>query len=166
MKDIKTNLQGIPTTENLFLSNIAEVKISYSTQVKASERRSITSSRDAYEILRMFWDIDTIEYVESMKVILLNRANKVLGIANLSTGGTSGCILDAKTVFQYALKTNSSSILLAHSHPSGNIKPSEQDLLITSKIKEGAKLLDLALLDHLIITAHDGYYSMADEGVL
>jgi len=59
----------------------------------------------------LFWDNNTIEYVESMKVILLNRANKVLGIANLSTGGTSGCILDAKTVFQYALKANASGLI-------------------------------------------------------
>jgi DNA repair protein RadC len=165
MKDRKTTLQGNASQENLFLSNVAEVKISYSTKVKASERRTISNSRDADEILRLFWD-NNIEYVESMKIILLNRANKVLGIANLSTGGTSGCILDAKTVFQYALKANASSFILAHNHPSGNLKPSDQDLAITRKIKDGAKLLDISLLDHLIISAYDGYYSMADEGVL
>ncbi len=166
MKDSNATLQGNTSQENLFLSNIAEVKISYSTKVKASERRSITCSRDADEMLRLLWDVNTIEYIESMKIILLNRANKVLGIANLSIGGTSGTVIDAKTVFQYALKANASSIILAHNHPSGNLKPSDQDLAITRKIKDGGKLLDISLLDHLIISAYDGYYSMADEGDL
>jgi DNA repair protein RadC len=166
MKDSNTTLQGTISQENLFLSNVAEVKISYSTHVKASERRSIAGSRDANEILILFWDKNTIEHVESMKIILLNRANKVLGIASLSTGGTSSCIVDVKTVFQYAIKANASSIILAHNHPSGNLKPSDQDLAITQKIKDAAKLLDISLLDHLIITACDGYYSMTDEGVL
>jgi len=166
MKNSITNLQGYTLQENLFLSNVAEVKISYSTKIKASERRSITSSRDADEVLRMVWDLNTIEYIESMKIILLNRSNKLLGIGNISTGGTSSCLVDAKVVFQYAIKANSSAILLAHNHPSGNLKPSDQDLAITKKINEGAKLLDILLIDHLIITAYDGYYSMADEGVL
>jgi len=149
---------------NLFLSQVAEVKISYSTQVKASDRPQITKSCDAEEILRNHWDHGTIEHTETMKLILLNRANRVLGITTLSTGGTSGCIIDAKTVFQYALKANASAIILSHNHPSGNRQPSQNDLDISRKIKEGGKLLDISLLDHIIITPWDGYYSMADEG--
>jgi DNA repair protein RadC len=149
---------------NLFLSLVAEVKISYSTQVKASDRFQITTSRDAEELLRNSWDHASIEHIETMKLILLNRANRVLGITTLSSGGTSGCILDAKTVFQYALKANASGIILSHNHPSGNRQPSGNDLDISKKIKEGGKLLDISLLDHVIITPFDGYYSMADEG--
>ncbi len=150
--------------QNLFLSQVAEVKIIYSTQVKASDRFQITTSGQAEELLRNSWDHATIEHIETMKLILLNRANRVLGIATLSTGGTSGCIIDAKTVFQYALKANASSIILSHNHPSGNSQPSQNDLDISKKIKQGGKLLDIALLDHVIITPWDGYYSMADEG--
>ena len=150
--------------QNLFLSRVAEVKIIYSTQVKASDRCQITSSGQAEQLLRNHWDHATIEHIETMKVILLNRSNRVLGIATLSTGGTSGCILDAKTVFQYALKANASSIILSHNHPSGNPRPSQNDLDISKKIKQGGKLLDISLLDHVIITPWDGYYSMADEG--
>ncbi len=164
---MKNSTQILPvktTRGNLFLSQVAEVKISYSSRVKASDRVQITTSRDAEELLRNSWDYTSIEHIETMKLILLNRANRVLGIATLSSGGTSGCILDAKTVFQYALKANASSIILTHNHPSGNRQPSQQDLEITRKIKEGGKLLDISLLDHVIITPFDGYYSMADEG--
>jgi DNA repair protein RadC len=166
MKKSTNNFQSITSNENIFLSNIAEVKISYSTKLKSSERKTITNSRDAYEIFQLIWDFGTIEYVESVKLMLLNRANKVLGIAAISTGGISGSVIDPKVIFQFALKANASGIIIAHNHPSCNLKPSEQDISITRKIKDGSKLLDISLLDHLIISANDGFYSMADEGVL
>ena len=77
-----------------------------------------------------------------------------------------GCLLDLKVVFQYALKANASSIILAHNHPSGNLKPSESDLAITKKVEEAARLFDIKLLDHLILSPEERYYSMADEGNL
>ena len=101
-----------------------------------------------------------------MKIILLNRASRVLGIADLSTGGTNGCLLDLKIVFQYAIKANASSIILAHNHPSGNLKPSDADLIITRKVNDAARLLDIQLLDHLILSPEDNYYSLSDEGDL
>ena len=101
-----------------------------------------------------------------MKVMLLNRASRVLGIADLSTGGTNGCLVDLKVVFQFAIKANASSIILAHNHPSGNIKPSQADINITKKVSEGANILDLQILDHLILTPEEKYYSMADEGFI
>lgn len=164
MKDsqISTGLKAIQ--KDLFLANIAEVKISYSTKVSAAERRKVTSSQDAEEVFRLSWDMDTIEHVETMKMLLLNRANKVLGIVPLSIGGSAGCILDCKVVFQSALLAHATSIILAHNHPSGNRRPSQQDISVTKKVLEGGKLLDISLLDHLILTPQDGYYSMADEG--
>jgi DNA repair protein RadC len=150
--------------KELFLSNVAEVKVSYSTKVPARDRRQITSSQDAEEIFRLSWDLETIESVESMKLLLLNRANRVLGIVNLSTGGTSGCVVDVKVLFQHALLAHASAIIMAHSHPSGNSQPSAQDISITKKVKEGGAILDISLLDHIILTPYDGFYSMADEG--
>jgi DNA repair protein RadC len=151
--------------KNLFLSNVAEVQLTYITKVKATDRPQITRSNDAEEILRNYWD-HTIEHTETVVLMLLNRANRILGITTLSKGGTTGCIVDVKVVFQYALKANASSVILAHSHPSGNLKASQADINITKKVKEAGEFLDIKLLDHIILTPYDGYLSMADEGIL
>jgi len=151
--------------KNLFLSHVAEVQLTYNSKVKSSDRPKIMSSRDAEEILRNYWD-HTLEHTETTQLILLNRANRVLGITTLSKGGTTGCVIDVKVIFQYALKANASSIILAHNHPSGNLQASQEDIKISKKVKEAGKLLDIKLLDHIIISAYDGYSSMSDEGIL
>ena len=97
--------------------------------------------------------------------MLLNRANKVLGIYEVSTGGMTGTVADPKLIFVAALKAGACNIMLVHNHPSGNLKPSKQDEQLTYKIKEGGKLLDIVLLDHLIIS-NEGYFSMQDEGLI
>ena len=140
---------------------IKEIKLSYSSN--GIENVKIKDSKSAYKILLNNWDKDTIQLQEEFKVLLLNRANHVLGIYNLSRGGVSGTIVDIKLLLASALKANASSIIIAHNHPSGNLKPSEHDLRLTRKIKEGAKLLDVSLLDHLIVTKV-GYYSFSDDG--
>jgi DNA repair protein RadC len=133
--------------------------------VKASDRAQIKCSDDAERLIREFWD-DDMEHVESAKLILLNRANKVLGIANISMGGTTGTVVDSKLIFQYALKTNASGLILVHNHPSGNFRPSPADENITRRVKEAGQLFSIQLLDHLIITPHDGCFSFTDEGLL
>ncbi len=97
--------------------------------------------------------------------MLLNKANKVLGTCTITSGTVSGTIADPKLVFATALKANASGIIIAHNHPSGNLKPSKADELITAKIKSGSQYLDINVMDHLIITK-EGYYSFADEGLL
>ena len=89
----------------------------------------------------------------------------ILGINWISKGGVSGTVVDAKIIFQAALKTNCSGILLLHNHPSGTLQPSDADIQITNKIKEGGKYLDISVPDHIIITS-DSYYSFADEGIM
>lgn len=145
------------------LYQVAEIELVYKTKVKASVRPHIKSSSDAYEIFKQSWDENKIEFVEQFKVMLLNRANKVLGIYEVSTGGISGTVADVRLILAAALKTNSNSIILAHNHPSMNIKPSEADIQLTRKIKEAGKLMDISVLDHLIITI-ENYHSFADEG--
>lgn len=144
---------------------VAEVKISYQPRVKACNRPKVVSSRAAFELLRNNWDQDTLEFVESFKVILLNRANKVLGVSQIGIGGTSSVVVDQKLVFITALKANASSMILAHNHPSGDTYPSEQDRRITKKLVEMGRILDISVLDHLIICP-DKYFSFADEGEL
>lgn len=151
--------------EKVNLTSIAEVKLSYKSKVKPSDRPKVHSSQEAYELFKQYWD-ESITHVESMKVMLLNRASRVLGIADLSTGGTNGCLVDMKVVFQYAIKANASSIILAHNHPSGNLNPSAADISITTKVNNAAKILDIQLLDHLILSPEDKYYSLSDEGDL
>jgi len=102
---------------------------------------------------------------EEVKVILLNRANIVIGIYEMSKGGITGSVVDNRIILAVALKCNATGIVMVHNHPSGNIVPSEQDKVITKKLKNACSILDLTLLDHLIITK-ERYYSFSDSGIL
>ncbi len=153
------------STKEIRQEQVAEIQLTYKPKVKPSDRPQICRSKDAYEILIKHWDDSKIYFVEQFKVILLTRANKVLGIVEISTGGISGTVADPKLIFAAALKANASSIILSHNHPSGNLLPSQQDISLTQKLKEAGKFLELPVLDHMIVTG-DGYYSFADEGLL
>jgi DNA repair protein RadC len=144
---------------------VAEIQLAYRSNVKPSMRPKISTSRDAFEVLRRSWDLDKLEFVEQFKVLLTNRANKVLGIFEVSTGGITGTVADPKLIFVAAIKANACGVLVAHNHPSGNLQPSQADIELTKRIKEGGKLLDIQLLDHLIITS-EGYCSFSDEGII
>ncbi|MDR2955792.1 MAG: JAB domain-containing protein [Prevotella sp.] len=147
--------------ENLFTVN--EVKLSYKTKQKASERPKVLSSESVYKVLLNCFDTDTIEFREYFKVLLLNRANQILGVFNVSEGGIAETVVDIRLILQSAILSNASGIILCHNHPSGNINPSQSDNIMTGKIKEACKIMDISLLDHIIITP-DRYYSYADEG--
>ena len=147
------------------LGSVAEIQLSYSNSVKASQRPKVTCSRQVFEVFSKAWDSNRIEFVEDFKVMLLSRANRVLGVVTISSGGTAGTVVDVKLVLAAALKSASSSMILAHNHPSGNLLPSEQDRRLTQRLKEAGRILDIPVLDHLIMTT-EGYYSFADEGEL
>ena len=153
------------TTNTLACTQVSEIELIYKSKVKASDLPKVTTSHDAYNLLKQNWDENKIEFVEQFKVLFLNRANKVLAIYELSTGGVSGTVADPKLVFAAALKINACNIILCHNHPSGNLKPSSADEQLTQKIKEAGKYLDLPVIDHLIIS-NESYYSFADEGLL
>ncbi len=145
------------------VSTIAEITISYSSGTKASERKSVSCSKDAADVLRGIFP--SIEHREFFYLLCLNRSNQLLGYQQISAGGINGTIADIRLIFQTALKSNSSAILVAHNHPSGNTIPSDADKKLTGKIKEAGKLLDISVLDHMIITA-DSYLSFADENLM
>ena len=113
---------------------VSEIQLSYKNKYRISERPQITSSQSAYDILKANWS-DNIEYIEEFNILLMNRANRVLGMVNISKGGVSGTVVDSKVIFSAALLANASSIILSHAHPSGNTKPSQSDIKITRKIK-------------------------------
>ncbi|UZR99984.1 JAB domain-containing protein [Chondrinema litorale] len=142
---------------------IPEIKISYSAKIPASQRPKVNTSAQAAALFRNHWDKDQLGFVESFKVMLFNRANRVLGIYTASIGGISGTVADPKLIFATALKSASCGILLCHNHPSGNLAPSQADINLTKKIKEAGKLLDIAVLDHIILT-EENYFSFQDNG--
>lgn len=145
------------------MMKVAEIQVTYKR--KGDEEVKITKSKDAYELLLSNWNKNILQYQEEVKVLLLNRANIVLGIYELSKGGTTGCIVDIKMILSVALKCNAQSIILIHNHPSGNLKPSKADTSITNKLKKASEIVDLVLLDHLIITK-ESFYSFADNNIL
>lgn len=146
------------------IKNLAEIKVSYSNRNTTSNRRKITSSIDATEILRAIWS-NQLELREEFVILLLNRANHVLGWFLVSIGGVASTVVDPKVIFSVALKCNASGIILAHNHPSGNLNPSDADLNLTKKLKNAGQILEIQILDHIIITT-ESYYSFADEGVM
>ena len=147
------------------LNMVPEVELVYKNKVKPSERPLVKSAKECYELLRLTWDENKIEFVEQFKVVLMNRAQRVLGIYELSTGGVTGTVADPKLVFTAALKANACNIILSHNHPYGNLKPSRADEELTKKIKEAAGYFDIKIVDHIIVS-EDGFYSFADDGIL
>lgn len=146
-------------------NKVAEIKLSFITNVKPSQRVKVGSSQEAYNLLLSHWDKSRIEFVEQFKVLLLNRANRALGIYEVSTGGMTGTVADPKQIFTAALKGCACSLIVCHNHPSGNRSASQSDIDLTRKLKEAGKFLEIQVVDHIIITT-EGYFSFADEGMI
>ncbi len=123
----------------------------------------VTGSKDAADAFRIFWP--AYDHIEFSYMLMLNRQNQILGYHQLSKGGMTGAVVDVRVIFQVALKSCATSLILAHNHPSGNLDVSDADRKITNQIKQAGVILDIPLLDHLIMTT-DSYLSMADEGLL
>lgn len=138
----------------------AEVKLSYKTKIRSSDRVQIKNVEDAAKVFFEAWNWETIEFLEEVKVLLLNRANRVLGIAEISVGGVTGTVIDIRLILQYVIKTNASAVILAHNHPSGNLTASESDILVTTKLSNALDMIDIKLLDHLIINKDREYSSI------
>lgn len=131
-------------------------------ETETIKREKITSSKDIFEILRpQFLDLPHEEF----HVLLLNRANTIIRKEFISRGGISGTVVDPKIIFKIALEHLACSIILCHNHPSGNLKPSTEDIALTKKIKESGAFLEIPVLDHIIVS-DTGYFSFADEGMM
>ena len=145
-------------------NTLDEIGISYS-RTKSLDKIFIKNSLDAYNYISKSWSKETIELFEEFKIVLLNHASEVLGIYSVSKGTVSSALVEIKHIIYVALKTNSSSIILAHNHPSGNLKPSSADLKLTERINDACKIMDLHLTDHIIL-GRKSYCSFKDEGYL
>ncbi len=147
------------------LFSVAEIEIVYRNKVKPEDRRKVNSVASAYDILMSAWDMNKIELVEQFYILLLDRGGYCLGISEIAKGGVSACLVDPKIVFATAIKAKASGMIMAHNHPSGNLKPSKMDEALTLKLIEGGKLLDIEVKDHLIMTPRS-YYSFAEYGLI
>ncbi len=142
-----------------------EIRITYRRRSLDIGTKVIKSSADAETVFRALWPEGSMDHRESFYALYLSRSNQILSYYRISEGGLAGTVADVKLIFQTALGCNAASLVVAHNHPSGNLKPSAADEQLTRKIREAGQILELPLLDHLIITS-EAYYSFADEGLL
>jgi DNA repair protein RadC len=127
-----------------------------------AEKLPVKSSQTVFKLFHpLLGDLDHEEFW----LLMLNRANRVLGRYKVSQGGLSGTVIDTRIILKKALDNLASSIIVCHNHPSGNMQPSEADVKITGKLKKAAEMLEIKLLDHVII-ADKSYFSFADEGLI
>ena len=132
------------------------------TDVENNDKPKIKTSADAFQVFNK--KLNDLPH-EEFWMILLNRANSVIKMECISKGGVSGTVVDVRLILKPAIEHLASNIIICHNHPSGQLKPSEQDIQLTKKIKESTKLMDISLIDHLII-GDQNYFSFADEGIL
>jgi DNA repair protein RadC len=126
------------------------------------ERLRVTSSEVAFEILRPL--LSDIRH-EEFYILLLDKSNHVLKVEQISKGGVDATIADGKIIFHLALSNLASGIILAHNHPSGNLKASMEDQKLTKKLAEFGQMVGIHILDHLIITDY-GYFSFSNQNLL
>lgn len=143
----------------------SEIELIYKNKVKASERPKINGALDAYSVLIESWNKNEIEFREVFKIMLISRANRVLGIYEIAKGGLTSVVVDVRIIFAAALKANASALILAHNHPSGQLLASQADKNLTDQIKNAGDILDVPVLDHLIVSS-EGYLSFAMEGLI
>lgn len=147
-------------------ANVAEVTVTYKRTFTKVFLPQITTSSDAYDIFMQIWDKDNIDYCERMYALFLDGSNRIFAWSLISEGGTTRTNGYPYKLFTLALLANATSIILGHNHPSGNKEPSRSDFAYTTRILEGAQLLGLKLLDHLIVTRCHGFTSIQGLGHL
>ena len=142
---------------------VAEVGLTYRNRVPKKDRKQILDSYTAYKVLKDNFSDETIDYRETFKVLYMNQGCQVLGCSTISEGGITNTLADVRMILQGALLTNATAMILAHNHPSGSTRPSRQDDELTRKVVDAARLLDIKVADHIILTSED-FYSYNDEG--
>jgi DNA repair protein RadC len=171
-KNNLVELSKLSIKELMKIKGIGEAKaITIAAALELGRRRQaaasltkavIKESKDIAEYLKaLFSDYRH----EVFAVLFLNRANKVNHFEIISEGGITGTIADPRIILKKALESDAVNIILSHNHPSGSLKPSKADELLTKKIKDAARLLDIEVVDHIIVS-EEGYYSFADEGLI
>ncbi len=157
---VKQHIKGLGEAKAISIA--AALEIGIRRAASATHREHITRSTDIADYLRA-----SLEYrkKEVFVVVFLNRGNKIMHIEYISEGGLTGTVADPRVILKKALEHNATAMILCHNHPSGSLRPSNADELLTQKIKQAAAFLDIRIMDHIIVSS-EGYFSFADEGML
>ena len=160
IKELQT-IRGIGTAKAVMIAAALEIG-----RRRASsglyQKTTVRTSGDIATFLRA--NLKDLSH-EVFMVIFLNKSNKIMNYKIISSGGLTGTVADPRMILKAALEVGATSVVLCHNHPSGNLKPSVADEMLTRKIKDGAALIDIRLMDHIIVS-NEGYYSFADDGLL
>jgi DNA repair protein RadC len=153
--------------DNTNISNLGEVTLNYKYHNPSiKDRPLITNASDAVEVIKLVIDMQRIALQDQFIVIYLNQANKVIGTMNVFSGSIKSTVIDIKLILASGILLMSSGVIVAHNHPSGNLKPSREDLALTKRLSTALQYMEMKLVDHFIITPDDDYLSFANEGLL
>ena len=153
--------------KKIYKSTVGGFKIVKDKNAPIIQKVAIGGSSDSAKVALSLYTDDDVDVLESMRVVLLNQRNILVGHSLISKGGISSTTCDIRMIAKIALETLATGVILVHNHPSGATSPSQVDIDITRRIKEALSLLDIRLLDHIILTSASGaYYSFADQGVV
>jgi DNA repair protein RadC len=153
------------TNSTLNLSNLGEFNVEYVYHSNQNDRPCIKTSQDAYEIVKLIFDMKKIGLQEQIVVLYLNNNNTVIGSCNLSSGTLTSAIVDFRLILASALKLMATGLIISHNHPSGKMMASEQDKQLTNKLNTALAQCEIKLLDHIIVSPFDEYLSLKDEGI-
>lgn len=160
--DLTNRFHGIGEAKATTILAALEIARRYRNENEFEQRPQLTSSNAVYDHIKYdLWDLNHEEFW----IITLNRAKRITGKFQISHGGTASTDVDVKIILKTALQQLADCIIAVHNHPSGNLTPSQQDDLITEKIKNGCKAIGIPLIDHLIVS-RSGYFSYLDKGKL
>jgi DNA repair protein RadC len=149
------------------LSHVCDVGAKYSTKIKPKDRAVLRSQNDVFNLMHQWYEnTGMYEQREIFSVVLMTRSNQVLGIVKCGEGTPTSCIVDKQYVARLAILANAQAVILCHNHPSGNLKASDADITLTKQLKEALKLLDIAVLDHVILTQDNGYTSLQADNLM
>jgi len=157
---VKQRVKGLGEAKAISIAAALELGIRRAANEK--RKQLISRGTDIAEYLRA-----SLEYrrQEIFSVVFLNRGSRIVHIENISQGGLTGTVADPRVILKKALEHEATALILCHNHPSGNLRPSTADELLTQKIQHAAAFLDIRIMDHIIVS-DEGYFSFADEGML
>lgn len=147
---------------------VAEIQLKYvASDISKREFSKIRSSCDAHKFLRIHYNPDTIMLYESFVVLYLNRSSNIIGYQLHSIGGIASTLVEVQLIVATALICACKNVIISHNHPSGSMKPSTEDIRLTTQVEQALKFFNITLLDHLILSPEpDVYCSFTDEGYL
>lgn len=160
VKDLM-KFKGIGEAKAIAMATALEIGRRKASQ-DVPDKIAITSSQDAYKILLPHLsDLRTEEFW----ALFLNHKNHVVYTSQISKGGITNTSVDVRVLFKTAIEHFATSVIVAHNHPTGSLKPSEADLKITKNIQDAGKVLDIKMLDHIIV-GENTFFSFKDENLL